>query len=177
MAIKTAPVFSGQIYLGDISPEVKELEGDCDPKERAWVKVRQATEQDNTQISKVQQSDTFIWGNDGSIQQKTPITQGEVRAWEAYYTLTDAGNFFLEGESELFQFVNSGPYQKVAGGYEEFSRRWGTLPPEVTLAISRSIYSVNPSWDWLADRRHKCPNCGEVFVPTTKTRLGEAVSG
>ena len=172
MAIRTAPILSEQIYLGELSPEVKDIEGECDPKDRAWVKVRQATEQDAMQIAKLTQS-PFLYTDDG-VEQKATATSRDIRAMEMYFTLVDAGNFEDANGKELFQFINGESYQKVAGGLQEFIGRYGQLPEQVTAALSRAVYSVNPMWDWMAERRHRCPVCDNEFIPTDKTRVGEA---
>ena len=172
MAIRTAPILSEQIYLGELSPEVKDIEGECDPKDRAWVKVRQATEQDAMQIAKLTQS-PMLWTDDG-VEQKASATSHDIRAMEVYFTLTDAGNFEDVSGKELFQFVNGQAYSKVAGGLQEFIGRYGQLPEQVTVALSRAVYSVNPMWDVFASREHKCPVCDNKFIPTDKTRVGEA---
>ncbi len=179
MTIKTAPIFSGKVYLGDISPDVKDLEGDCADDERAWIMARQATEADNMNLNAFAQGGRTIWTDDG-VEQRNAVTQSEIRVYEVFLTLTDAGNFDDDKTGkELLQFATIGSYNKVAGEFQEFKERYGTLPRMATSAVSRAIYTVNPDWDLSIEIRHDCPNCGHIFEPSRATRHkeGEVMSG
>ena len=141
--------------------------------------ARQATESDNMKLNAFAQGGRTIWTDDG-VEQRNAVTQREIRAYEVFLTLTDAGNFEDDKTGkELFQFASIGSYNKVAGEFQEFKERYGTLPGVATSAVSRAIYTINPDWDLLIEVRHNCPNCAHIFEPSRATRYqeGEVVSG
>lgn len=168
MAIKTAPIFK-TVYLGELDPRVAELEGDCLQEERAWVKVRQATEADNMEISALTSKQKLTYTKSGATEQEQDFNPREIRAMEVFKCLVDIGNIFAddEGKVPLFKFESHGSYSKVAGGFQRFKEAYGSLPAVVTAAMLRAVYSVNPGWDWLTERNIKCEQCGHTWSPTS----------
>lgn len=153
MAIKAAPVVSEPLYLQDFNKQVKEWEKDDDPEDRAWVKVRQATELDEMEINSMTSKSTMRWTDGGSAEQVNTVNPREVRALEVYRTLVDAGNILnANGDGPLFDFEGDGFHRKVKGGFKAFKTAYGSLPAEVTTAILRAVYKINPGWDWMAPR-------------------------
>ena len=39
-------------------------------------------------------------------------------------------------------------YRKVAGGFEDFQKKWGLLPKPLAVAIHDKCLEVNPDWDY-----------------------------
>jgi hypothetical protein len=160
MAINAAPVVSTQIYLGDLTSSVKEMEGDCDQADRAWVIIRQSTEGDNRRISEMSAETRTVW-SDTATEQIRRINQAEVRALQVYLTLSDMGNVFADdaGKKPLFRFENG----KLKMPKSEFQKAYDGLHPEVTRAIILAVYQTNPMWDWSIDQQIRCPECSAEF--------------
>lgn len=180
MAIKAAPVTSPKLYLGDLLPAVKELEGeDCQEKDRAWVVVRQATEGDNRRISDLSAETRFVYREE-TAEQVTNVNQAEVRAMQIYLTLVDAGNIVGDDDKPLFKFNNS----RLAMSQSEFQKAYETLHPDATWAMLLAVREINPLWDPSTEQWVKCEHCGlefalkdKHFVPLAKTkRQGESES-
>lgn len=158
MAIKAVPVVSGPIYLADVSPAVARLEGDAPDSERAWISVRQATEQDAMKLEDALPDTTveFIDAVDDvgrPIRREVQKRSDKVRdrfAMQVYLTLCDAGNIWAdEDETQpLFKFRKGTNYSRYAGGFQEFLQAFGQLPSVVTIAMRDIVYDHNPMWDW-----------------------------
>jgi len=151
MAIKAIPTVSAPIYLSDIEPSVKELEGKCQKTDRAWVTVRQGTEEDNRRRADVQSGYTLRWNSDGSADEIRDQNRRELWTFEVYRTLCGMGNIFEDGDEKvpLLKFKNSPNYDMVDCTFEEFKAQYGKLPSVVTGAILRAVYQLNPDWSWL----------------------------
>lgn len=147
MAINAVPTISDEIYLRDVSERVKKIEGDCPKKECAWVKVRQATEGDQLQVSQRYADSEVVWQVDGSAKEKRSSNTLEDRMFKAYLVLTDAGNIFDGGEKPIFEFADRGDYPKFKGTWAQFKNRWSLLPPAAASAIELALYRLNPQWD------------------------------
>jgi len=167
MAIKAMPIVSDRVFLSDllggadpatstgqvkaaISRQVAVLEGDCSPDERAWVIVRQATEADNMRRSGRVAKRTVKWGDGGDVEETRDDNLREQWAYEIYLCLCETGNIANYNGEPLFKFKDAGGYQKVAGGFEQFLKAYGSLPSAVTAAIRRAVLDANSDWDWLA---------------------------
>lgn len=147
MAINAVPTMSDEIYLRDVSDRLKKLEGDdCPPAERAWVKVRQATEGDQLQISQRYAESEVHWRPDGSITEKRSSNILDDRMFKAYLVMVDAGNIFDREGDPLFEFKDGGDYPKYAGTYSKFKEHWMLLPPVAAGAIELALYELNPQW-------------------------------
>ncbi|MHC4542919.1 MAG: hypothetical protein ACYSYL_00130 [Planctomycetota bacterium] len=158
MAISTVPVISGPLYLRDQSDEVARLEGKTSKEKRAWVSVRQATEQEvmalEDQLPDTKYEHLEYEDETGQQMRKTvEIREDSMRgrfAYQVYCTLVDAGNIFSDKENTipLFKFRDAGDYQKFDGTFAEFLVPWGKLHPLVSMAIRDCVYDCNPQWDW-----------------------------
>lgn len=174
MAISTAPVVSGQIYLGDLNVDVKEAEGDCEQADRAWVIVRQATERDQASIADMSAETRTRFSDDGAEQVSSYNTR-TARARQIYACLVDAGNIFDEkGKKPLFKFGKAG----FDGVFSDFLVPFGSLLTIVTDAMLQAVFQLNPQWDWAVLREAKCPVCEHVFELAEEVLqpLGEAAS-
>lgn len=155
MAIDTVPVVSEPVYLSDKSSAVARLEGKSPKAERAWVQVRQATEQDSMMLEESLPDTRYEYiddiGTDGRPIRKTIETRNDrVRdrfAMQAWLCLCGAGNINSAGKP-LFKFRDAGDYQKFDGDFQQFLKVWGELPPIVATAIRDVVYDYNPHWDW-----------------------------
>ncbi len=148
MAIKAKPIISEEIYLQDLSEEVKELEGDCPRDEQAWVMIRQATEADNLRHER--EISTVELTHEGGVTKETRYSSiSNDRAFEIYLTLHDAGNITGADGQPLFEFKDTGPYNRVKGTFDKFKDDYGLLPGDVTRAMCKAVYLINPKWDWL----------------------------
>lgn len=134
-----------------ISDDVAELEGDCQPDERAWVIVRQATEGDNMRRADRVAKRTVKWG-DAGVEETRDDNMREQWAFEVYLCLVDAGNITDYAGKSLFKFGDGGQgYRKLDMDFQDFMKAYGTLPSAVTLAIRRAVLETNPDWDyWFA---------------------------
>ncbi len=152
MAIHAVPTISDELYLQNVSQTVKRLEGaECPKKEQAWVKVRQATESDELQVSQHRASASELtWLQDGRAQEKRLKGRLEERMFRAYLVLVDAGNILDAKQKPLFTFKDGQDYPKFDGSYSQFKERWGLLQPEVADAIEMATYEVNPQWNLAA---------------------------
>lgn len=148
MAIKAMPVISEEIYLQDMSEDVKELEGDCPRDEQAWVMVRQATESDNLRHEQ-QIATVELVHEGGKTHEKRRSSIREEWAFESFLTLHAVGNIEGPDGNPLFEFKDMGPYNRVKGTFEKFKQTYGLLPGSVARAIIKAVYTVNPDWDWL----------------------------
>ena len=148
MAIHAVPTISEEIYLQDVSERVKEMEGkNCPKKERAWVKVRQATESDQLQVSQRHADTEVLWMADGSAKEKRSRNVLEDRMFKAYLVMVGTGNIFAMEDKPVFEFADKDDYPKFKGTYSKFQDRWGLLQPAVADAIELAIYKLNPQWD------------------------------
>ena len=151
MTIKAIATQSDRIFLGDLSDEVKELEGaKCPQDKRAWVTVRQATAGDFRRVSnsggprKTQYLEgvrTDIWNDDWA----------EAWAMQSYCCLTGAGNIEGPDGKPIFTFESHSDYHKVKMSFDTFLARHDTLAKVVTNAIRKAVWSLNPDWDLLAE--------------------------
>lgn len=148
MSIATKPIISEMIYLQDLSKDVKEMEGDCPRDEQAWVMIRQATESDNLRreqvITKVE-----LFHETGVTREIRQSTIRNDRAYEAFLTLHAIGNIMGPDGSPLFEFKDTGPYNKVKGTFDKFRGDFGLLPGAVARAIALAVYSINEDWNWM----------------------------
>jgi len=148
MAIKAKPIISEEIYLQDLSEDVKELEGDCPRDEQAWVMIRQATEADNLRHEREVSTVELI--HDGGVTKETRFSSiSNDRAFEVYLTLHNAGNITGPEGNPLFEFKDTGPYNRVTGTFDRFKENYGLLPGDVARAMSKAVYLINEKWDWL----------------------------
>ena len=150
--IQSAPTISGKIYLAELSKEVAELEGDCEQKDRAWVKIRQGTEADNMRVSSRSSDSTFEWEKGGLVRERRSDNPRERWAFQVYMTLTDTGNLLDTRGDQLFKFTQKDDYRSVKGGFKVFQEQYGSLPSVVTSSILTAVYQVNPDWDWRTDQ-------------------------
>jgi len=164
MAIFATPVHSEPRFLGEVSKDVARLEGDAAEEDKAWVRVRQATESDNMEISAMTSKTRTVFSQ-GSTESLQEVNPRDVRAMEVFRTLTDAGNLWSneEGTIPLFNFETVGKITRASGGFQDFKQKYGKLPVEVTSAILEVVYKFNPGWDWTRDRFVGCPECKHVF--------------
>jgi len=149
MTIKAIATQSDRIYLGDLSEEVEELEGECPQDERAWVTVRQATAGDFRRVGnssgprKTQWLEgvrTDVWNDDWA----------EAWAMQSYCCLTGTGNIEDGDGKPLFTFESQIDYDKVKMSFDTFLEKHDSLPKAVTNAIRTAVWSINPDWDLLA---------------------------
>lgn len=148
MTIHAVPTISDEIYLQEISEKVKRLEGsDCPKKDMAWVRVRQATESDQLQVSQRNSGSEVLWLADGSAKEKRDRNVLEDRMFRAYLVLVDVGNIVDKNGDPVFEFAESGDYPKFKGTFSKFQDKWGVLQSSVADAIEMAIYKLNPQWD------------------------------
>lgn len=147
MAINAVPTISDEIYLRDVSERVNQMEGDCPKKECAWVKVRQATEGDQLQVSQRHADSEVVWQADGSAKERRSSNTLEDRMFKAYLVMVDAGNILDRKGEPVFEFVDKDDYPKFKGTWARFKERWSLLPPAAASAIELSLYKLNPQWD------------------------------
>lgn len=153
MAIQAVPTISEEIYLRKLSKRVLELEGeDCPPAEQAWVKVRQATEGDQLQVSQRYAESEVYWQTDGSIKEKRSTNMLDDRMFKAYLVLVDAGNIVDSEGAPLFEFKDSDDFPRFKGTYSKFKERWSQLPPVAATSIEMALYSLNPQWGRVRER-------------------------
>lgn len=150
MAIKALPIISEPLYLTDLSKQIEEMEKDCPQDERAWVIVRQATEQDNNRRSALRSQVTLRWQDDGTAEEVRDVNMREMWAMEVYLCLCDVGNIFDADDKPLFEFADAGPYRKCKGGFDDFKKAYGSLASPVTAALRQAVYKVNSDWDWFS---------------------------
>lgn len=155
MAIQAVPTISKELYLRELSDQVEKLEGDCPKKEQAWVKVRQASEGDQLQISQRSAESDVMWLPDGSAKETRSTNPAEERMFRAYLVLVDTGNITDADEKPLFKFKDTGSYQSFDGSYSDFKEAWAQLPPPAAYAIELATYTLNPQWDWLSRIREE----------------------
>lgn len=150
MAIHAVPTISEEIYLQDLSKAIKKMEKGDPRKEQAWVRVRQATEGDELQVSQYRaEASEMLWRRDGNALEKRTKGMLEERMFRAYLVLIDAANIFDLDGKPLFEFKDGDDYPKFKGTYAEFQDRWALLQPEVADAIELAMYETNPQWDTL----------------------------
>jgi len=147
MAIQAVPTISEEIYLQDLTERVKKLEGEDPRKEQAWVKIRQATEGDQLQISARNADSEVVWQADGGAREKRSNNPLEERMFKAYLVLVDAGNIVAPDGKPVFKFSEGDDYPKFDGSWADFKSRWGLIPSVAADAIELAIYKLNPQWD------------------------------
>lgn len=148
MTITATPIISEEIYLQDMSDDVKDLEGDCPRDEQAWVMVRQATESDNLRHEQ-QVATVELTHEGGKTYEKRQSNIRQEWAFETFLALHAAGNIEGPDGGPLFEFKDTGPYNRVKGTFEKFKETYGLLPGPVARAIIRAVYTINSDWDWL----------------------------
>lgn len=160
MALSTVPVLSEPKKLADVSKAVRKREGSCPSEERAWISVRQATEQDSMMLEDsvpdTQLEYVDAVGDDGRVRRKM-IERRDDRfrnrvAMQVYMTITGAGNITGGDGKPLFRFRDAGDYHKFDGNFEEFLGAYGQLPSIVTEAMRDIVFDHNPQWDWRSRR-------------------------
>lgn len=179
MAIKAMPVTSDRIFLGDllnndypdtprgrtikqISERVAVLEGDCDPGDRAWVMIRQATEADNMHRADRVSKRTVRWKGE-DVEETRDDNLREQWALEVYMCLVDTGNLYDIKDKPLFTFKDTtAGYRKLAMGFQDFLNAYGTLPTAVILAIRRAVLETNPDWDYWFEGTESEEESGEA---------------
>jgi len=150
MAINAVPTISKEIYLQDWSEAVKKMEGeDCPRKEQAWVRVRQATEGDQLQVSQRYEDIEYTYTPDGSTMEKRTSNVLEDRMFKAYLVLVEVANILDKKGKPVFKFKDGPDYPKFDGEYSEFQDRWALLPSVGADAIELAVLSLNRQWDYL----------------------------
>lgn len=159
MAISTVPVISDQVYLGDASPAVRKLEKNSGPDEKAWIRVRQATEQDAMILESSLPETRIEYVDEIDPTTRTPVRRAiETRddrvrnrfAMQVWLCLVDTGNINNAEGKPLFEFEDGPNYAKLTGGFQQFLEAFGQLPSIVALAMRDVVYDHNPHWDWRA---------------------------
>ncbi len=147
MKIKKLPVVSDRIILADLSPAFKTLEGEVEPQDRAWVIVRQATQEDAQRRADLYAKRETRYESDqgtdriaaiSEVYQDNPLRRMML---EAYWTLQETGNLTTEDEKPYFHTL---PAKKMPQA--EFEALWGGLDPVVARAIYLAVLQANPDW-------------------------------
>ena len=150
MDIKKFPVESGKIFLADLDPVFRQLEGDVPVDDRVWVVVRQASQADNIKRADMYTRRERKYGADavGNIDSISTVYHENVlrrQCFECYLTLKDVGNL-MDGEKPVFPKM---PAKDIP--QKEFEDIWGKLHPTIAMALHQAVLQVNP--DWLFDRQ------------------------
>jgi hypothetical protein len=138
---------SAPIKLSDMFSLFKEMEGEVPEEERVWVTVRQVTQEDQMKRSALLSKretkyarDSF---DDGALSSVSDVVDDNIprrHMLEAYYTLTGVGNLNNAGKP-VFSMTAK---KRMPQG--EFEKAWGSLRPEIAIAIHEAVLSVNPMW-------------------------------
>jgi hypothetical protein len=137
------------VFLADLSLAFKLMEGDVPEQDKAWVSVRQATQDDNIKRSDLLSKREVKYGrkdsSDNSVDSVSDVlddNQPRRRMLEAFWTLTNVGNLD-RGDKPWFKAMPA----KTKMQQNEFEKAWGELHPTVAAAISAAVLEVNPDWN------------------------------
>jgi hypothetical protein len=139
MKIKRIPTISEPIFLAEISEEFKELEGEVTQDQKAWVRVRQATEGDSESRAALQSKRRIEYNPDSTM---TEMVDENIRTrlkFEVWWTLDEVGNLTWEDGDPIF---------KKGMSFKEFEDAWKRLDVRISLAIHKAVRITNPNWDW-----------------------------
>ena len=150
MNLDALPTVSDKIVLADIYPPFKAIEdqqGETLPSDRAWVIVRQASEEDHRNRARLtaRREAAYTLTDDGKLASASEaVTENvfERILLETYMTLVDVGNLTRDGKPVFPEM----PAKKMKRA--QFEAIWGSLPLPVTEAIHKAVRSMNPDWDW-----------------------------
>jgi hypothetical protein len=73
---------------------------------------------------------------------------GERKAYEVFLTMS-ACDIEVDESKSLFRFSEIDGLRRVAGSHEEFLKKWGRLPKQVTSAIHLKCIEANPTWGFM----------------------------
>ena len=141
MKIKVTPTISEPIYLQELSLEIAGIEGGIPQTEQAWVKIRQATEQDHIARADLLAKRVMTYGD--QISETVEDNPRERMMYEAYWTLYETGNLTDEDGKPIFPEM---PAKKMT--LEKFQEIWGKLDSSITMAIWAAVRKGNPDWDF-----------------------------
>jgi len=145
MDVQKYLVESDKIFLADMLIEFKDLEGDIDPDERAWVIVRQASQADNIKRADLlrQREEKYGMNDAGQANSYSHVYNDNVlrrRMEEVRLTLKDCGNLTI-GDKSLFPKM---PAKDISRG--DFEAIWGALHPVIADAIHTAALTINKTW-------------------------------
>jgi len=151
MKIKMTPTISEPIYLQALSLEIAAMEGEIPQTEQAWVKVRQATEQDHIARADLMARKEMQFGS--AYSEFVEDNPRERMMYEVYWTLYDLGNLVDESGDPLFstrdkegRLATNMPANSMP--FAQFQEVWGKLERFLTAAIYMAVLKANPDWDY-----------------------------
>jgi hypothetical protein len=140
--VNSKPVVSNPLYLREMSEEFAKREGEVKDEERAYVIVRQATEQDNINRAELQAKRQMQWGA-GAVSEIVEDNPRQRFMYEVYWTLNDVGNLEFDDGRPVFPTL---PANKMK--FSDFEKLWGGLESWLTAPIHKAVRKMNPDWDW-----------------------------
>lgn len=149
MAISVAPIISDKIYLQDLSADIAAMEnvqGLCPEDQRAWVKIRQATEGDVAAITQMYSMGKVTHHADGSTTEEYDRDINPIRAQQFRRTVVAVGNINNVAGTPLFKLKDGVNYPILDMTEEQFTAAYDSLPRPVTNAFSLAVAQGNPQW-------------------------------
>lgn len=149
MAVYATVVISDQVFLRDVDDNFKKLEGECTEEERAWVTVRQATEEDAVRCLRTIPDRQIELTLDGRQLELVSDDVSELKVMEIYSTLVDTGGIYDHPKTKksLFRFEKGDDYQEIAMPYDEFKSALRGLHTTIVNAMLVAVWDHNPQWD------------------------------
>lgn len=137
------------MFLADVSPAFKMMEGDVQESDKVYVTIRQASQEDNIKRSDLLAKREVKYGrrdsSDSTVDSVSDVledNQPRRRMLEAYWTLSNVGNLD-RGDKPWFKAMPA----KTKMLQNEFEKAWGELHPVVAAAISAAVLEVNADWN------------------------------
>jgi hypothetical protein len=149
MAISVAPIISDKLFLQNLSSDIAALEnsqGLCPEDQRAWVKIRQATEGDMAKLSQIGRMGKVTHHPDGSTTEEYDRDFNPIRAMQFMLTVAGAGNINNVSGEPLFKFKDGPNYPILDMSEDQFKAAYDSLPRIVTNAFALAVMKGNPQW-------------------------------
>lgn len=141
MDLSTVPGCSPDIYLQDISPDVRALEGDCPQENRIFVTVNYANEGDRIDLESISsRRETHI--SPIEVVEYRSVNEREQVEMRVFLTLNYVRNLDRDGQP-IFSVA---PARDM--GLAFFKAAWRSLPPAIADAIHTAVLIHNPEWGW-----------------------------
>ena len=142
MNIQSVKRVSDPIFLSDLSPDFSDLEGECPQEEKAYVRVRRATEGDNIQRHELLLERRTEYRINGDVAIVESVSDNP--RWEAmcntYLTLEEIHGL-LDGDKPVFE---KQPVKTMLA--MEYEAIWRELPIVVANVLHRAVLRFNPEW-------------------------------
>ena len=141
MDLSKLPGCSPDIYLSDISLDIKAAESDVPREEQAVVTINYANEGDRIEReSLTERRETHVLPD--KVIEVSIDNARERMELVCYLTRNSVRNLKSAGR-EVFEAI---PVNNL--GRNRFSQIWRSLPPMVTDAIHSAVRLHNPEWNW-----------------------------